>query len=82
MGTMHWKDAVETEIKMLNAHKTFWPPNPGDDLSNCQLIPCHFVFAIKYDGQRRRARLVAAGNFAAPIHKEDSYSSVVGVETV
>eukprot|EP00978_Attheya_sp_CCMP212_P009067 scaffold21363_cov33-Attheya_sp.AAC.6 len=46
-----------------------------------QLIPYHIIFDCKFDF-RRKARLVAGGNFTEAPPPEDIYSGVVGMETI
>ena len=43
-------------------------------------IPVHLVFDVKYD-LRRKARFVAGGHMTAP-SKEDTYSSVVSLQSL
>ena len=40
-----------------------------------------WTFDVKFDG-RKRARCVAEGHMTAPLHQEDTYSSVVSLDTV
>eukprot|EP00978_Attheya_sp_CCMP212_P039056 scaffold199471_cov16-Attheya_sp.AAC.1 len=46
-----------------------------------QLIPYHIVFDCKFDF-RRKACLVAGGNFTEAPPPEDIYSGVVGMKTI
>ena len=68
-------------MKQLNEYETFRELKPGETLSpEYQKIPYHIVFDVKFD-LRRKARLVAGGNWTSP-SKEDLYSGVVGIESV
>ena len=75
-----WQEAIEKELKQINNYKTFRAPYKGEDLTEFDRIPYHFVFDVKFDG-RRKARLVAGGNHTTP-PKEDIYSGVVGIESI
>jgi hypothetical protein len=79
-GDTMWQDAIDTELRQINAYNTFREQNPGEDLSQHQRIPYHLVFDVKFD-LRRKARLVAGGHQTDP-PKEDVYSGVVAMETI
>ena len=77
----YWQKAIDKELKQLNDYNTFrvlklWEKPPPE----YQKIPYHIVFDVKFD-LRRKARLVAGGNWTNP-DKEDLYSGVVGMESV
>ena len=75
-----WRDAILTELKQINAYKTFRLLETGEILSDFKCIPYHFVFDIKFD-LRKKARLVAGGHRTDP-PKEDLYSGVVDLMTI
>jgi hypothetical protein len=76
-----WKDSIEAELKQINDFRTFQRLKKGESLSSAyQRIPYFIVFAAKFDG-RRKARLVANGSRCQMDH-EDTYSGVVGMESV
>jgi hypothetical protein len=79
-GDTMWQDAIDTELRQINAYNTFRETTPDDDLSTYQRIPYHLVFDVKFD-LRRKARLVAGGHQTDP-PKEDVYSGVVAMETI
>jgi hypothetical protein len=79
-GNTLWRDAMATELGQINDYKTFRVPDSGEDLSDYQRIPYHFVFDVKFD-LRRKAWLVAGGNHTEP-PREDIYSGVVGMESL
>jgi hypothetical protein len=58
-----WITAIEKELKQINDYKTFKVLEKGDKMpEGYQLIPYHVVFDCKFDF-RRKACLVAGGNF-------------------
>ena len=75
-----WQDAIAKGLQQLSEYKTFRLPEPGEDLSEYKKIPYHIVFDVKFD-LRRKARLVAGGNWTNP-EKDDIYSGVVAMESV
>ena len=76
-----WQEAIDKELKQLADYKTFRKLEPGEVLgSDYKRIPYHIVFDVKFD-LRRKARLVAGGNWTDP-GKEDIYSGVVGIDAV
>ena len=80
-GDKLWQTAIEKELKQLNDYNTFRRLRPGEKISKeYQKIPYHIIFDVKFD-LRRKARLVAGGNWTNP-GKEDLYSGVVGMESV
>ena len=79
-GDTQWQDSMDKELKQINEYQTFRLPDPGEDLSDYQRIPYHFVHDVKFD-LRRKSRLVAGGNHTAP-PKEDIYSGVVGMSSI
>ena len=79
-GNSLWKDATATELKQINAYKTFRKPTAEDNLADYQMIPYHMVYDVKFD-MRRKARLVAGGNWTVT-PKENIYSGVIGMDLV
>jgi len=79
-GNNLWKEAIEAELKQINAYQTFRLPLDGEKLHHYTKIPYHFVFDVKFD-LRRKARLVAGGNHTQP-PREDIFSGVIGMETI
>ena len=80
-GDDQWQKAIQKELKQLNDYNTFRKLEPGEKPPpDYQKIPYHIVFDVKFD-LRRKARLVAGGNWTNP-GKEDLYSGVVGIESV
>ena len=80
-GNDLWKEAMDKELRQINDYKTFRAIDPGETLPiGYKKIPYHMVFDVKFD-LRRKARLVAGGNWTDP-PKEDIYSGVVGLETI
>ena len=80
-GDNKWQEAIDKELKQLNSYKTFRVMEKGEPPpEDYQRIPYHIVFDVKFD-LRRKARLVAGGNWTDP-GKEDIYSGVVGIESV
>ena len=80
-GNNLWKEAIEKELSQINEYKTFKSVKDGVRIpSDYKRIPYHFVFDVKVD-LRRKARLVAGGNWCDP-PKEDIYSGVVGMDTI
>eukprot|EP00978_Attheya_sp_CCMP212_P035696 scaffold156893_cov59-Attheya_sp.AAC.1 len=76
-GDKLWITAVEKELKQINDYETFQVLEKGDIMpEGYQLIPYHIVFDCKFDF-RRKARLVAGGNFTEAPPPEDIYSGVV-----
>ena len=81
-GDKLWVTAIEKELKQINEYETFKVLEKGDIMpEGYQLIPYHVVFDCKFDF-RRKARLVAGGNFTEAPPPEDIYSGVVGMETI
>ena len=77
-----WDGAVQSELRSINGHSTFIVLEEHEPLPDGYTqIPYHFVFDVKFDG-RRKARLVAGGHRAPEVDKEESYSGVVGIETI
>jgi hypothetical protein len=75
-GNQLWQEAIKTELKQLTDYQTFIVLDSGEDIpTGYQIIPYHMVFDVKYD-LRRKARLVAGGNWTVN-DKEDIYSGVV-----
>ena len=80
-GNTLWQDAINIELKLLADYKTFRELDPGEVLgSDYKRIPYHIVFDVKFD-LRRKARLVAGGNWTDP-GREDIYSGVVSIDAV
>jgi len=80
-GNKLWSNAIDKEINELLAHDTFIIKETRKDVpKGYQYIPAHIVLDVKFDG-RRKARLVAGGNFTTP-DDHDIYSEVVSIESV
>ena len=80
-GNKLWSNAIEKEINELLAHDTFIIKETRNDIPDeYQFIPSHMVLDIKFDG-RRKARLVAGGNFTNP-DDHDIYSGAVSIDSV
>ena len=80
-GNSLWLDAINKEVNELLEHDTFKILDNAKELSKeYQFIPSHFVLDCKFDG-RRKARLVAGGNWTDP-DEADIYSGVVSIEAV
>ncbi len=80
-GNTLWEDAVRKELNQLNECKTFRVLDEREQPpEGCLQIPYHIVFATKFD-LRRKARLVASGNWTELV-KEDICSGVVGMEII
>ena len=81
-GNALWRDAINKELEQLSDYKTFiLPADPNFDWSSYKPRPYHIVFDVKFD-LRRKARLVAGGNFTDTPDKEEIYSGVVGMDVV
>jgi hypothetical protein len=77
-----WITAIDKELKQIDEYDTFKVLEDGETMpEGYQLIPYHLVFDCKFDF-RRKARLVAGGNFTEAPPQEDIYSGVVGMETI
>jgi hypothetical protein len=81
------KDAIRLDkinnnkLNQIIEYQTFWVLEEGETLPNeYKRLPYHIVFDVKFD-LRRKARLVAGGNFTDP-PKEDVYSGVVSMDTI
>ncbi len=73
--------AIAQEIKQLNDFETFRVLPKGEaPPKGYKRVPYHIVYDVKFDG-RRKARLVAGGNWTEP-EKEDIYSGVVSIESL
>jgi len=80
-GSNLWQEAMEKEIRQLDEYKVFETVKELEEVpTDYQKIPYHFVFDVKFD-LRRKARLVADGNWTEP-DREDIYSGVVAMNTV
>jgi hypothetical protein len=80
-GNHLWRESMDKEMEQINEFQTFRRLKRGEILSPAyKRIPYFIVFANKFDG-RRKARLVANGS-RCNIDAEESYSEVVGMETV
>jgi hypothetical protein len=80
-GTNVWKEAMGIELRQINEYETFCILEAGEFLPDTyKKIPYHMVFDVKFD-LRRKARLVAGGNWTDP-PKEDIYSGVVSLDTI
>ena len=78
-GNTLWQDAISKEVK--NVQVAFGEIKPGESLIGYQRIDCHFIFDIKLDGFKRKARYVAGGHMtdAPPVL---TYASVISRDTV
>ena len=80
-GNTAWADAIDDEMEKLDTFETFRMLPTGEQApSDYSRIPLHMCFAVKWD-RRRKARLVAGGNWTSPEGVEN-YSGVVSNETV
>ena len=81
-GNRLWKEAIDKEPWQPNDCKTFHClKSYRETPQGCSRIPYHFVFAVKVDGSRRKARPVAGGN-RAPECDGEVHSGVVGMDAV
>ena len=80
-GNTAWSDAIDEELSKISTYGTFemLGENEGPPIGYTR-IPMHMCFAVKWDG-RRKARLVAGGNWTEP-DGTDIYSGVVSNEAV
>jgi hypothetical protein len=75
-----WTDAIEKELKSVRV--AFKILDERDSIPpGYQSIDCHFIFDVKMEDFRRKARLVAGGHTTEP-PKTITYASVVSRETV
>ncbi len=80
-GTNVWKESMGKELGQINEYETFRVLEADEFLPDTyKKIPYHMVFDVKFD-LRRKARLVAGGNWTDP-PKEDIYSGVVSLDTI
>jgi hypothetical protein len=80
-GNNLWRESIDKELEQINDFRTFRRLKKGEHLSQAyKRIPYFLVFANKFDG-RRKARLVANGS-RCELDANESYSGVVGMETV
>ena len=81
-GNTLWGDAIKKEIDQLMEFETFKVEEKGEQLERkgYQFVPIHMTFDVKFD-LRRKARLVAGGNWTDP-SDQDVYSGVVSIEAV
>jgi hypothetical protein len=80
-GNTAWKESMGTELGQRNKYETFRILEDDEFLPvTYKKIPYHMVFDVKFD-LRRKARLVAGGNWTDP-SKEDIYSGVVSLDTI
>ena len=80
-GNNFWKDAIDTEISQQLDYDVFKDlPKGQKPPRNYTFVPLHMCFDVKFD-LRRKARLVAGGNWTDPGY-EDVYSGVVSIETI
>ena len=76
-----WEEATMKELKQIKDYETFRVLEEDEPMPDgYKRIPYHIVYDCKFD-LRRKARLVAGGNLTDP-PKEDTYSGVVGMETI
>ena len=82
-NSTEWAQAIEKEVKLLrDDFKCFNIMKPGLAPSHSyQYIKLLWTFDVKFDG-RKRARCVAGGHMTEPLHQEETYSSVVSLDTV
>ena len=78
--TTLWHQAIQRELTNIQVAFKILPdgkdPPPGH-----QFVKCHFVFDIKVEGLKRKARLVAGGHMTEP-PEGLTYASVVARDTV
>ena len=79
-GNTLWAEAIQKELRQLEDFETFEVAKPDFDPGGYTYVPLHMCFDVKFDG-RRKARLVAGGNWTDPA-TEDVYSGVVSIDTV
>ena len=80
-GDHLWEEAMQKEVTQLKAYDTFKVLDQGKKApTDHTYVPLHMFFDVKYD-LRRKARLVAGGNWTDPA-TEDIYSGIVGIENV
>lgn len=78
-GTHYWADAMEKELK--NIEVAFEVLGKGERApDDYQLVRCHFVFDVKFDGTRK-ARYVAGGHMVDP-PSAITYSSVASRDSI
>ena len=76
-----WQDAVCKEIQQIIDFKTFEAKGRNFKVpTDYTHIPVHLCFDVKFD-LRRKARLVAGGNWTDP-SSEDVYAGVVSLDSV
>ena len=81
-GNTLWFDAIKKELECLNEWKGFRILKKGEQPpKGYKQIPYHFVFDVKFQDLRHRARLVAGGDWII-LANEDVYSGVVGMDIV
>jgi len=79
-GNTLWQDAVRKEMK--NVRIAFKVLDDGEVVPPCfQEINCHFIFDVKMEDFRRKARLVAGGHMT-DTPTTNTYASVVSRESV
>jgi len=80
-GNTLWKEAIDKEIGQLLDFDTFEALPKGETApAGWTRVPLHMCFDAKFDA-RRKARLVAGGNWTEP-GDEDVYSGVVSIDTI
>ena len=76
-----WQDAIKKELDTLHDMGTWTPLKAGErPPKEYTFVPVHWVFDVKFD-LRRKARLVAGGNWLDP-GAIDTFSGVVSIENV
>lgn len=80
-GNTLWAEAMQKEVAGLNEFDTFRALDIGaKPPDGYTFVPLHWCYDVKFDG-RRRARLVASGNWTEPL-STDAYSGVVSIDTI
>ena len=77
-GNRKWQDSKDLELKQLFEYERFKDLGKGIPTPDgYKQIPCHMIYAVKWDG-RHKSRFVAGGHRTdAPI--ESTYSAVVSL---
>ncbi|MGH7974543.1 MAG: reverse transcriptase domain-containing protein, partial [bacterium] len=81
-GNSLWQEAIDKEKRqVIDEFETFKVLDRGEVApQGYDFVPMHWVFDVKVDGTHK-ARLVAGGNWTAPI-EEDIYSGVVSNDAI
>ena len=80
-GNNLWEEAIKKEIDQLRQYEVFKKLPKGKSApKGYTFVPLHITFDVKFD-LRRKARMVAGGNFTDPGY-EDVFSGVVSIDSV